>query len=150
MSRVGWTSSPARSARRWAARRVAILRAKAKWSTGCVSAYGAYLFSNTLMPAIAGASIKVFELIRHGDALRERLFTNAARFRSEIGKLGFMLAGADQPLIPVMLGEATLAQEMAARMLKRDIYVIGFLPGGAERPGAHPHADVGGAFHCGH
>ncbi|MER8779361.1 glycine C-acetyltransferase [Mesorhizobium sp. M0977] len=85
-----------------------------------------YLFSNTLMPAIAGASIKVFEMIRHGDALRQRLYANAARFRSEMGKLGFTLAGADHPIIPVMLGDAALAQEMAARMLKRGIYVIGF------------------------
>ncbi|TIT01485.1 MAG: aminotransferase class I/II-fold pyridoxal phosphate-dependent enzyme, partial [Mesorhizobium sp.] len=61
-----------------------------------------YLFSNTLMPAIAGASIKVFDLIRHGDALRERLYANADRFRSSMGKLGFTLAGADHPIIPVM------------------------------------------------
>ncbi|TIW78934.1 MAG: aminotransferase class I/II-fold pyridoxal phosphate-dependent enzyme, partial [Mesorhizobium sp.] len=81
---------------------------------------------NTLMPAIAGASIKVFDLIRHGDALRERLYANADRFRSSMGKLGFTLAGADHPIIPVMLGDAALAQEMAARMLKRGIYVIGF------------------------
>ncbi|RWC27048.1 glycine C-acetyltransferase [Mesorhizobium sp.] len=85
-----------------------------------------YLFSNTLMPAIAGASIKVFDLVRNGDALRERLYANAARFRSQMGKLGFTLAGADHPIIPVMLGDASLAQEMAARMLKRGIYVIGF------------------------
>lgn len=85
-----------------------------------------YLFSNTLMPAIAGASIRVFEMIRNGDALRQRLYANAARFRSEMGRLGFTLAGADHPIIPVMLGDATLAQEMAARMLKRGIYVIGF------------------------
>ncbi|TIQ24563.1 MAG: aminotransferase class I/II-fold pyridoxal phosphate-dependent enzyme, partial [Mesorhizobium sp.] len=82
--------------------------------------------SNTLMPAIAGASLKVFELIRSGGALRERLYANAERFRSQMGKLGFTLAGADHPIIPVMLGDAALAQEMAQRMLKRGIYVIGF------------------------
>jgi glycine C-acetyltransferase len=85
-----------------------------------------YLFSNTLMPAIAGASLKVFDMIDKGDALRERLYENAARFRAGMTKLGFTLAGADHPIIPVMLGEATLAQQMAEKMLERGIYVIGF------------------------
>ena len=85
-----------------------------------------YLFSNTLMPAIAAASLKVFELIDNGDALRSRLYANADRFRSGMGKLGFTLAGADHPIIPVMLGDAALAQEMAARLLDHGIYVIGF------------------------
>ncbi|CDX25178.1 glycine C-acetyltransferase [Mesorhizobium plurifarium] len=110
-----------------------------------------YLFSNTLMPAIAGASLKVFELIRNGCALRERLFANAERFRSQMGKVGFTLAGADHPIIPVMLGDAALAQEMAARMLKRGIYVIGFsfpvVPQGQARirtqmSAAHSSADI--------
>ncbi|MER8382141.1 glycine C-acetyltransferase [Mesorhizobium sp. M0142] len=110
-----------------------------------------YLFSNTLMPAIAGASIKVFELIKVGDGLRKRLYDNAGHFRSEMGKLGFTLAGADHPIIPVMLGDATLAQEMAARMLKRGIYVIGFsfpvVPKGQARirtqmSAAHSSADI--------
>ena len=85
-----------------------------------------YLFSNTLMPAIAAASLKVFEIVDGGNALRATLIANAERFRSSMTKLGFRLAGADHPIIPVMLGEATLAQEMAARMLERGIYVIGF------------------------
>jgi glycine C-acetyltransferase len=85
-----------------------------------------YLFSNTLMPAIAGASLKVFDMIDKGDALRKRLYENAARFRAGMTKLGFELAGADHPIIPVMLGEATLAQQMAQMMLERGIYVIGF------------------------
>jgi glycine C-acetyltransferase len=85
-----------------------------------------YLFSNTLMPAIAGASIKVFGMIEKGDAMRERLYGNAARFRDKMTKLGFKLAGAGHPIIPVMLGDAALAQEMAAKMLERGIYVIGF------------------------
>jgi glycine C-acetyltransferase len=110
-----------------------------------------YLFSNTLMPAIAGASIKAFDLIRNGDALRQRLYANATRFRSEMGKLGFTLAGADHPIIPVMLGDASLAQEMAARMLQRGIYVIGFafpvVPKGQARirtqmSAAHSSADI--------
>jgi glycine C-acetyltransferase len=85
-----------------------------------------YLFSNTLMPAIAGASLRVFDIVDEGDALREKLVANAARFRSKMTAAGFTLAGADHPIIPVMLGDAALAQEMAARMLKRGIYVIGF------------------------
>jgi glycine C-acetyltransferase len=85
-----------------------------------------YLFSNTLMPAIAGASLKVFDMIDKGDALRGHLYENAARFRSGMTKLGFKLAGADHPIIPVMLGDAALAQEMAQKMLERGIYVIGF------------------------
>ena len=86
-----------------------------------------YLFSNTLMPAIAGASLKVFDLIEKGDALREQpLRTMPTRFRAQMTKLGFTLAGAGHPIIPVMLGDAALAQQMAAKMLERGIYVIGF------------------------
>jgi glycine C-acetyltransferase len=110
-----------------------------------------YLFSNTLMPAIAAASLKVFELVENGDALRRHLYSNAERFRANMGKLGFTLAGADHPIIPVMLGDAALAQEMAARMLKRGIYVIGFsfpvVPKGQARirtqmSAAHSTADI--------
>jgi glycine C-acetyltransferase len=85
-----------------------------------------YIFSNTLMPAIAGASITVFDIVEKGGALRDRLYANAARFREQMTKLGFTLAGAGHPIIPVMLGEATLAQQMAEKMLERGIYVIGF------------------------
>jgi glycine C-acetyltransferase len=85
-----------------------------------------YLFSNTLMPAIAGASLKVLELIDEGGGLRRRLQDNAARFRAGMEKLGFKLAGADHPIIPVMIGDAALASQMADRLLERGIYVIGF------------------------
>lgn len=85
-----------------------------------------YLFSNTLMPAIAGASLKVFDMIDDGDALREKLYANADRFRKAMTASGFTLAGADHPIIPVMIGDAALAGDMAAKMLERDIYVIGF------------------------
>ncbi|MBB6466266.1 glycine C-acetyltransferase [Aminobacter lissarensis] len=110
-----------------------------------------YLFSNTLAPSIAGASIRVLDLIGEGGALREKLYANAQRFRAGMGKLGFTLAGADHPIIPVMLGDATVAQEMAARMLKRGIYVIGFsfpvVPKGQARirtqmSAAHSTADI--------
>ncbi|MDB5550725.1 MAG: kbl [Rhizobium sp.] len=110
-----------------------------------------YLFSNTLAPVIAAASLKVFDLIEHGDALRARLYDNAALFRTEMTKLGFTLAGADHAIIPVMLGDASLAQEMSARMLERGVYVVGFsfpvVPKGQARirtqmSAAHSRADV--------
>ncbi|MER9243651.1 glycine C-acetyltransferase [Mesorhizobium sp. M0633] len=85
-----------------------------------------YLFSNTLMPAIAGASLKVFDLIEHGDVLREKLFANADRFRSKMSRAGFVLSGADHPIIPLILGDATLAQQIAEKMLQLGIYVISF------------------------
>ncbi|RFZ89639.1 glycine C-acetyltransferase [Shinella sp. WSJ-2] len=110
-----------------------------------------YLFSNTLAPVIAAASLKVFDLIDNGDALRRRLYANADLFRSEMTKLGFTLAGEGHPIIPVMLGDAALAQEMASRMLARGVYVIGFsfpvVPRGQARirtqmSAAHSEADV--------
>jgi glycine C-acetyltransferase len=85
-----------------------------------------YLFSNTLMPAIAHASIKVLDLLQQSDALREKLVRNAEHFRRDMTKLGFKLAGAGHPIIPVMLGDAALAQKMANRLLEEGIYVIGF------------------------
>jgi len=85
-----------------------------------------YLFSNTLAPVIAATSLKVFDMIEQGGELRARLAANAERFRSAMTKLGFRLAGAGHPIIPVMLGEARLAQEMAAAMLEKGVYVIGF------------------------
>ncbi|MDP3896104.1 MAG: glycine C-acetyltransferase [Mesorhizobium sp.] len=85
-----------------------------------------YLFSNTLMPAIAAASLTVFDMLEEGGALRKKLVANAARFRAKMTEAGFTLAGADHPIIPVMLGDASLAQAMAAKMLERGIYVIGF------------------------
>ncbi|BCH32984.1 2-amino-3-ketobutyrate coenzyme A ligase [Mesorhizobium sp. L-8-10] len=110
-----------------------------------------YLFSNTLMPAIAAASLEVFDIIERGDALRKRLYQNAERFRSGMTKLGFTLAGADHPIIPVMIGDAALASRMAEMMLERGIYVIGFsfpvVPKGQARirtqmSAAHSTADI--------
>ncbi|MGR9373647.1 glycine C-acetyltransferase [Rhizobium leguminosarum] len=110
-----------------------------------------YLFSNTLAPVIAAASLKVFDLIENGDALRKRLSDNADLFRTEMTKLGFTLAGEGHPIIPVMLGDAKLAQDMAGLMLKKGIYVIGFsfpvVPKGQARirtqmSAAHSRTDV--------
>ena len=85
-----------------------------------------YLFSNTLMPAIAHASIAVLDLLQEGSHLREKLVRNAEHFRREMARLGFKLAGAGHPIIPVMLGDASLAQAMANKLLAEGIYVIGF------------------------
>lgn len=85
-----------------------------------------YLFSNTLAPVIAATSIEVLSLLEHSAALREKLHQNAARFRDAMTALGFNLVPGNHPIIPVMLGDAALAGEMAARLLERGIYVIGF------------------------
>ncbi|WP_286264164.1 glycine C-acetyltransferase [Thalassotalea atypica] len=85
-----------------------------------------YLFSNSLAPAIVNASIKVLELLADGDALRKTLKDNATYFRSEMEKAGFTCAGADHAIVPVMLGDAKLASDMANQLLAQGIYVIGF------------------------
>ena len=85
-----------------------------------------YLFSNTLAPTIAGASLKVIDLLEGSDELRARLRDNAAHFRAGMERLGFRLVPGEHPIIPVMLGEATLARDMANRLLDEGIYVIGF------------------------
>ena len=85
-----------------------------------------YLFSNTLAPVIAAASLRVFELIENGSDLRARLWKNAGRFRDGMTKAGFTLAGADHPIIPVMLGDAPVAAEMAERRMAKGVYVTAF------------------------
>ncbi|WP_426578365.1 glycine C-acetyltransferase [Xenorhabdus stockiae] len=85
-----------------------------------------YLFSNSLAPSIVAASIKVLDMLKDGDELRERLWSNANLFREKMTAAGFTLAGADHAIIPVMLGDAKLAQKFAAELLKEGIYVIGF------------------------
>ncbi len=85
-----------------------------------------YLFSNSLAPVIAATSLTVFDLLEASDELRVRLRDNAHRFRKGMTAAGFSLAGADHPIIPVMVGDARLAGAMAAALLQRGIYVIGF------------------------
>jgi glycine C-acetyltransferase len=85
-----------------------------------------YLFSNSLMPAICGATLTVLDLLEGGDELRKQLRANAEHFRREMTSLGFKLAGADHPIIPVMLGDAKLASTFADQMLAEGVYVIGF------------------------
>ena len=98
-----------------------------------------YLFSNALAPSICGASIEAIRIAQgdEGDVLRTRLSANAHRYRMAMTDAGFDLLPGEHPIIPVMLGDAKLAQTMAARMLELGVYVIGFsfpvVPRGAAR-----------------
>jgi glycine C-acetyltransferase len=85
-----------------------------------------YLFSNSVAPPIVAASLKVFEMMEHGDALRKQLTANAAHFRQRMSDAGFTLSGQDHAIIPVMLGDAQLASDMADKMLQKGVYVVGF------------------------
>jgi glycine C-acetyltransferase len=110
-----------------------------------------YLFSNALPPPIAAAGLKAIDLAERGDDLRSRLFANAARFRSGMSAAGFDLLPGEHPIIPVMLGEAKLAQDMAARLYEYGVYVTGFffpvVPKGQARirtqmSAAHSEVDI--------
>jgi len=97
-----------------------------------------YLFSNTLAPSVAGASLEVFKMLSEGSDLVEKLQTNVHHFRNSMKAAGFTISGHDDcPIAPVMLGDAKVASEMADEMLSRGIYVIGFsfpvVPRGAAR-----------------
>ncbi len=96
-----------------------------------------YLFSNTLAPVIAGASLKVFDILENGNTLRVRLWDNAAYFRAKMGALGFELLPGEHAIIPVMLRDPKLAQDMAAKLNERGIYVTAFsfpvVPKGQDR-----------------
>ncbi len=85
-----------------------------------------YLFSNSLPPSIVAAGIEAIRLVKDGDALRTQLFENAAYWRAGLTDLGFDLLPGAHPIIPVMLGEAHLAQEMAAQLFEQGVYVSGF------------------------
>ena len=85
-----------------------------------------YLFSNTVAPAIVGASQAAFALLSRSTELRDRVEANATRFRAGMTAAGFKLRPGVHPIVPIMLGDARLASEMADRMLQRGIYVIGF------------------------
>lgn len=85
-----------------------------------------YLFSNTLAPSIVGGSIAVLDLLSETTALRDKLEWNTQYFRNEMTKAGFDIKPGVHPIVPIMLYEATVAQEMAAALLEEGIYVIGF------------------------
>lgn len=85
-----------------------------------------YLFSNSLSPSIAAASLAVLDRLDNSDQLRAKLWENTEYFRGKLEAAGFRLAGKDHPIIPVMVGDAALAKQMADKLLTRGIYVIGF------------------------
>jgi glycine C-acetyltransferase len=110
-----------------------------------------YLFSNTLCPSIAGASLKVLELLTKSTDLRDQLEANASYFRKAMTAAGFTLLPGEHPIIPIMLGDAALATRVADAMLEEGVYVIGFsypvVPHGKARirtqlSAAHTRADL--------
>jgi glycine C-acetyltransferase len=110
-----------------------------------------YLFSNSLAPMITATSVAALNLLRASGDLRTKLRDNSQRFRQGMENAGFTLTGADHPIIPVMLGDARVATEMANRMLAEGIYVVGFsfpvVPRGEARirtqmSAAHSAADI--------
>jgi len=96
-----------------------------------------YLFSNTLAPAIVAASLKALEMLTESTELREKLMANTRYFREKISSLGLHVLPGEHPIVPIMLGDAHLAQQMAERLLDKGVYVIGFsypvVPKGAAR-----------------
>ena len=85
-----------------------------------------YLFSNSVAPAIAATSIAVLDLLEEDSSLREAVIDNANYFRQQMSSLGFDLKPGEHPIVPVMLGDARLATQMADRLLDHGVYVIGF------------------------
>ncbi len=96
-----------------------------------------YLFSNTLAPSIAAASLKVLEILSASTELIDKLRANTSYFRERIGELGLKVVPGEHPIVPIMLGDAVLAQKMAEQLLQKGLYVIGFsypvVPIGAAR-----------------
>jgi glycine C-acetyltransferase len=96
-----------------------------------------YLFSNTLAPAIVATSLKVLEILSSSTDLRDKLMDNTRYFRQRIAKLGLNVVPGEHPIVPIMLGDAVLAQKMAEQLLHKGVYVIGFsypvVPKGAAR-----------------
>lgn len=85
-----------------------------------------YLFSNTLAPVVAGVSVEILDMLERSNDLREKLRWNAAYFRSEMSKLGFNLIPGDHPIVPVMIGDAVKAKQLADALLNEGLYVIAF------------------------
>jgi glycine C-acetyltransferase len=114
-----------------------------------------YLFSNALPPAVAAGALQALKLVEAGEDLRGRLRENAAFFRAQLARLGFRLVDGEHPIIPVMLGDASLAASMADRLLNEGVYVVGFsypvVPQGQARirvqmSAAHTREELEGAL----
>lgn len=85
-----------------------------------------YLFSNTLAPAIASASLKVLEMLTESTQYRDKLEENTTYFRQEIKKIGLTIIDSEHPIVPIMLGDAVLSQKMAEKLLEKGVYAVGF------------------------
>ncbi len=85
-----------------------------------------YLFSNTLAPSIAGASLRVLEMLTESTEYRDRLEENTKYFRQEIKKIGLSIIEGEHPIVPIMLGDAVLSQKMAEKLLEKGVYAVGF------------------------
>ncbi len=85
-----------------------------------------YLFSNTVAPAVLAGALKAIELVEREPALRARLWDNTRYFRQRLTSVGFTVTPGDHPIVPVMIGDAALAHRMAARLLEKGVYVVGF------------------------
>ena len=116
-----------------------------------------YLFSNALAPAICAATLKTIELLTTSTELRDRVHANAAYFRQKMEAAGFDLLPGEHPIVPVMLYDAKIAQEFAARMLEKGVYVVGFcypvVPKGRDRirtqiSAGHTREDLDFAVDC--
>jgi glycine C-acetyltransferase len=114
-----------------------------------------YLFSNSVPPSIVAASLAAIGLVTKSPQLREKLHNNTRIFREGLAKAGLTVKPGSHPIVPVMLGDAALAQRFAARMLEKGIYVIGFfhpvVPKGAARirtqvSAAHSEDDLAAAI----
>ena len=110
-----------------------------------------YLFSNSLAPPLVGAALSAIELAENGGELRKRLFANADRFRAGMTQAGFQLNPGQHPIIPVMLGDAKVAQEMSTKLMEQGLYAVGFfypvVPAGTARirtqmSAAHSEAQI--------
>ena len=116
-----------------------------------------YLFSNTLAPAIAAASIRVFDMLTESTALRDKVHENARYFRAEMEKAGFDLLPGEHPIVPIMVYAPKIANEFARRMLEKGVYVVGFcypvVPKGRDRirtqiSAGHTKEDLDFAVQC--
>jgi glycine C-acetyltransferase len=104
-----------------------------------------YLFSNSLAPPIVAASLKALEIVRGDNSLRTRLFDNTRYFREALKQSGLTVIDGEHPIVPVMLGEASVAQRMATRLLEKGIYVVGFFYPVVPRGTARIRAQVSAA-----
>ena len=116
-----------------------------------------YLFSNTVAPAICAATLKALDMLEADTALRDRLAENTAFFRRALGEIGLTVPAGEHPIVPVMLGDAHVAKEFAARMLDKGVYVVSFsypvVPNGRARirtqvSAGHAKEDLAFAVRC--